>query len=115
VNVDSDVDRLPIADRAAVAAELRSAMRGRWWLASWIVVVMAGGAAAGLILPIALGRVVDAARDGRPTSFMVGIAVAIVVATVVGAVLIGFGIVISARLFDRLVASLREHLVERAL
>ena len=110
-----DVDRLPVADRAAVTAELRTAMRGRWWVAWWIVVVMAAGAAAGLVLPIALGRVVDAARDARPTSFMVGIAIAIVAATIVRAVLIGLGIVLSARLFDRLVARLREHLVEHAL
>jgi ATP-binding cassette subfamily C protein len=114
VSIDS-VDRLPIADRAAVTAELRTAMRGRWGLAWWIVIVMAGGAAAGLVLPIALGRVVDAAREARPTSFMVGVAVAIIAATIVRAVLIGLGIVLSAQLFDRLVAGLREHLVDQAL
>jgi ATP-binding cassette, subfamily C, bacterial len=115
VNASASADRLPVAGRAEVTAELRTAMRGRWWLAWWIVVVMAGGAAAGLVLPIALGRVVDAARDGRPTSFMVGVAVAIVAATLVRAVLIGLGITLSAQLFDRLVAGLREHLVEHAL
>jgi len=108
-------DRLPTATGAQVLSELRRIMRGQWFAAALIALVMIGAAAAGLVMPIALGRVVDAVQEGRSTSYLAVIAAAIVAATVVQAVLNGVGIVLSARVFDRLVARLRERLIERAL
>ena len=108
-------DRLPTATGAQVLSELRRIMRGQWFAAALIALVMIGAAAAGLVMPIALGRVVDAVQEGRSTSYLVVIGAAIVAATVVQAVLNGVGIVLSARVFDRLVARLRERLIERAL
>lgn len=108
-------DRLPTATRAEVVAELRAQMRGRWGAGLLIVVIMTGAAAAGLVLPFGLGRVVDAVAEGRSTSYLGSIAAVIVAATLVQGVLGGLGIIVSARVFDRLVAQLREQLVERAL
>lgn len=108
-------DRLPTATRAEVTRELRAETNGQWRAGLLIVVVMIGAAAAGLVLPVALGRVVDAVAEGRSTAYLGRIALLIIAATVVQAVLGGLAIVTSARLFDRLVAGLRERLVERAL
>lgn len=112
--IDVD-DRLPTATRTEIAAELRAETAGQWRSGLLIVVIMTAAAAAGLVLPIALGRVVDAVSEGRSTSYLTGIAAVIVAASVVQAALSGLGIVVSARVFDRLVARLRERLVERAL
>lgn len=108
-------DRLPVAGRREVVRVLRAEMAGRGCAALLITVAMVGAAAAGLVPPLALGAVVDAVVENRGTSFLAGIAVAIVGATVAEASLAGLGLIASARLFDRLVARLRERLVERAL
>lgn len=108
-------DQLPVADRRDVVRILRAEMTGRW---RWTLVIagcLIGAAAAGLVPPLALGGVVDAVTDARGTSYLAGMAAAIVGATILDAVLAGAGLVASARLFDRLVARLRERLVERAL
>lgn len=108
-------DRLPTATRAEVITELRAQTAGQWQSGLLIVIIMTAAAAAGLVLPLALGRVVDAVTEGRSTSYLGAIAVLIIAATVLQAVLSGLGIIVSARFFDRLVARLRERLVERAL
>lgn len=111
----ASADRLPVAGRRDVVRVLRAEMVGRWRAALLIGVVMAGAAAAGLVPPLALGAVVDAVVEDRGTSYLVGLAAAIVAATVAEASLAGLGLIASARLFDRLVARLRERLVDRAL
>lgn len=108
-------DRLPTATRVEVTSVLRAETHGQWRAGLLIVIVMVGTAAAGLVLPIVLGRVVDAVAEGRSTSYLGRIAAVIIVATVVQAALSCLAIIASARLFDRLVAGLRERLVERAL
>lgn len=109
------VDQLPIASGRAIVAELRRSLSGLWPMVAGAAVLLTGAAGAGLVLPFALGSIVDAVEAGRPASSIVPSAVAIVVGTVVAAVLGGLGNTASTRVFDRVVARLRVRLVERAL
>lgn len=74
-------DRLPTATRAEVTRVLRAETHGQGRSGLLIVIVMIGAAAAGLVLPIALGRVVDAVAEGRSTSYLGRIAAVIVAAS----------------------------------
>ncbi|MET0865121.1 MAG: ABC transporter ATP-binding protein, partial [Nakamurella sp.] len=61
---------LPVATAAATRAELRDLVRHQWWRIFGIVVVMAAGAAAGLVVPATLGAIVDSAIAGDPPSVL---------------------------------------------
>lgn len=107
--------RLPIATPRQTRAEFGRAMRGRWWSLGWVVAALVIAAAAGLATPAALGAIVDAiateAGPGRVWALGSAIAAGAVVAAVFG----GLGTIGAARLFETLLAWLRERMVERAL
>jgi ATP-binding cassette subfamily C protein len=89
------------------------AERPRLALASLLVLV--GGAAAGLAVPPLLGRLVDLVTDDRPVSDLTVAAVLLLVSAVVQALLTGVGGQLVVRLGESVLADLRERVVGRAL
>jgi ATP-binding cassette subfamily C protein len=107
--------KLPVASARVVWREARRSLRRRWWLLAALVVVLLVAATAGLITPLALGVVVDGISAGTadaPLLWALGAAMA--GAIVVGSVFAAAGVVIGSRLFETMLADLRERMVETA-
>ena len=110
-------ERLPVADGRTVLREAWRAIGRRWWQLVLLVVVLVAAAAAGIVSPLALGSVVDAVSSGLGSGdatlvWQLGILMA--VSIVMGAVLTAIGVVAASRLFERMLAELRERMVETA-
>ncbi|ADD45689.1 ABC transporter ATP-binding protein [Stackebrandtia nassauensis] len=107
--------RLPIATPRQTRAEFARAMRGRWWTLTWVIAALVIAAAAGLATPAALGGIVDAISTGQGAQRVWLLGGAIAAGAVVAALFAGLGTIGAARLFETLLAWLRERMVERAL
>jgi len=107
--------QLPVATARATRAELRDLVRHQWWRIGFIVTVLAAGAAAALVVPATLGAIVDSAIAGDPPSVLWRHGGLMLAAAAAGGLLTGLGVVGSARLFDTVLAGLRERLIDRAL
>lgn len=106
---------MSIAGPRTVLAHMASTLRGRWWYAFAVVVVLMGGAALGLVTPWSLGRIVDIAIDHGEIADVWRLAGVMVVAAVGFAVLTGLGVALSSRLFETMLARLREQMLESVL
>ena len=107
--------RLPTASAAEVASEVAVELRGRWARLLLVVLVLAVGAASGLVAPVVLGQMVDAVQDGTGQVHQLwGWGALLVLAALVGATATAAGVVIAARLYEAVVARLRERMVARA-
>lgn len=107
---------LPIATSAQSRREFMRAMGGRRWQLVGIVVVLTAGAAAGLVTPTLLGSMVDSVSAGTASSgdaWRTGGWIAL--SAVAAALLSGLGLVLAARLFETVLARIRERLVSKAL
>ncbi|MET0161658.1 MAG: ABC transporter ATP-binding protein [Microbacteriaceae bacterium] len=76
--------------------------------------LLAAGAGAGLVVPIVLGRLVDAVVSGTAED-LAGLIGLMVAGAVAAAVLDSLGLLVAARVLDRLLAALRGRFVARAL
>ncbi|WP_368497058.1 ABC transporter ATP-binding protein [Herbiconiux sp. A18JL235] len=109
-------DRLPVAPARVVWREVRRSLRGRIPTLMLLGLVLLGAAAAGIVSPIALGAVVDAIAAGSSdTGLLWGLGATMTGAIVAAAVLTGCGIVLGSRLFETVLADLRERMVASAL
>ncbi|MDA0564474.1 ABC transporter ATP-binding protein/permease [Streptomonospora sp. S1-112] len=107
--------RLPVADARQVARAVRAALGGRWWSLAGVVAILTAGAAADLIAPAALGGLVDAVESGETgTAWLWTLGAAMVGGALVGAVLTAVGVVTASRLYETVIAQLRERMVARA-
>jgi len=109
-------DRLPIADGRTVLRLVWSTIDRRWRIPVLIVVLVVG-AAAGIVSPLALGAIVDAVNSGLGSgdaSRLWSLGALMAAAVVVGAVLTTVGIVAASRLFESMLAELRERMVSAA-
>ena len=107
--------RLPTANGAAVAREVAAELRGRWWLLALVVLVLTAGAASGLVAPAVLGQVVDEIQSGTGTvGLLWGWGLLMLAAALIGAAATAAGVVIAARLYEVVVAQLRERMVSHA-
>lgn len=106
--------RFPLADARTVWREVTGALRGRRWTLIGLVVVLFVGAALGVVGPLGLGRIVDVvAEDGDSgTVWVTGVVMAVAIA--LGAVVTAAGMIVAARLLERVLAELRERMVQRA-
>lgn len=108
-------DLLPIASGARSGRFLLRELR-RYRLAALGAVVLGIVAAAATVVPVyVFGVLVDRVTEGAPTDTIVGVVTVIVVAAVVGGVFTGLGAYAVALLGERILASLRERVVARAL
>lgn len=107
--------RLPVAAGKRTAALLWQELRGRRRLLVISGVLAAAGAALDLVTPAVLGRVVDDVADGGGHAPLWIYALLIVGSTVGAAVLGVLGVLVAARVMERLLAMLREKLIRSAL
>lgn len=107
--------RLPVADGRRTAAVLWRELRGRRGLLVVSAILAAVGAGLELVTPAVLGRIVDDVSDGGDHTSLWLYGLTIVAAAVGAAVLGVLGILVASRVMERLLATLREKLIRRAL
>ncbi|ALE83878.1 ABC transporter ATP-binding protein [Pseudonocardia sp. HH130629-09] len=107
---------LPVAAWRTTARELVRSARGRRGRITAVATTGLGSAALGLAVPVALGRLVDAVDSGTADGGTVAWIVAVMVAaTAAGAVGAALTAVLAGRLYQAVLADLRERLVDRAM
>lgn len=106
---------LPIADARTTGAHFFAALSGSRTRLIGVVALLVAAAILGLVMPWALGRIVDIAIDGGGAAAVWQLAGIMVAATVVGAALTGAGVAASAQLFETVLARLRERMLSAAL
>lgn len=109
--------RLPIASGRVVLREAARTLGRRWWQLVLLVVVLVAAAAAGIVSPLALGAVVDAVAEGLGSgdaSQLWRLGAVMAGAIVLGAALTAVGVIAASRLFERVLADLRERMVDAA-
>lgn len=107
---------IPVATSRDVWRTCRELLRGRGWAVLLVAITFVLAAAAGLVLPTVLGRIVDLATAADSTEADVWLLGGWMAAgAVVQAVATGAGAIGAAALVERLLADLRERMVSRAL
>jgi ATP-binding cassette, subfamily C, bacterial len=106
---------LPTATPARTRAATLELLRRRRGRSVLTVAVLLAGTASGLAVPALLGRIVDVVLDGGAVSKVDVLAAALLAATIGQAVLQGLGMMSVAALGERILADLREEVVDRAL
>lgn len=107
--------RFPLADPRQVRHELRRCLRGQGATLALALVVLSAASAAGLITPTAMGRVVDLVDTSGTTTDLWPLVLLMAGGTLLAAVLLARGTVVTVRVVETVLASLREQLVERLL
>ena len=107
--------RFPIATPQQVRRTLRDVLRGQGRQLLLAVIVLSAASGAGLVTPTALGRVVDLVDRSGATSELWRLAFVMALGTVVAAVLLAWGTVVTVRVVETALARLREGLVDRLL
>lgn len=110
---------LPIASGRRVFREVWGIIGRRPWRLALLVVVLVAAAAAGVVPPLALGAVVDVVgtSDGvgsGDVSRVWWLGAGMVAAVIAGATLTALGTIAASRLFERMLAELRERMVDAA-
>lgn len=106
---------LPIAGRAHVRVVVRRLARRHRGALAATVLLNASGAAAGLVGPTMLGRLVDALGTGTTPEFIAGVVAVMFAALVVQALLIAAGTRVAIATGEVVFASLREDFVDDVL
>lgn len=106
---------LPVADRRETVRALGRLLGPRRLLLGLSAVVFVGRAAAGLVAPALLGRIVDLVRDGEPARAVTGPVTVLAVAAALEGLLAWLGPVLAAQVAEPALADLREQVVARAL
>lgn len=112
----SSIVPLPIADGRQTLRSAWQLLRRRPLFLAGTVLVLLVGAAAGLVTPWALGRLVDLIDTGGSDPGDVWVlGTAVLAAALVSALATGVGVVLTARLFETGLAELREAFLDHAL
>lgn len=107
--------KLPVADARSVRHEVRRALHGQGGRLAAVVATMVVGAALGLVPPWALGRMVDVVIEGGDTARIWLLGAAMVGAALAFAGFTALGVVLSSRLFETVLARLRERMFTTSL
>lgn len=116
-----DTEQLTVASTAQVRAVVAETARPHRLRILAAVVLLIGGAAAALVAPRLMGSMVDLARSGAPLFGRTGTPAvwwaggAMLLATVVSALLTAYGFVLMAGAVDRVIARLRERVIDSGL
>ncbi|MGN5238455.1 ABC transporter ATP-binding protein [Rhodococcus sp. SJ-3] len=111
----SESAKFPIADARSVWHEVRRALQGQHLRLVAVVATMVAGAALGLVPPWALGRMVDAVIDGSGTGRIWLLGAAMIGAALAFAGFTALGVILSSRLFETILARLRERMFTTSL
>lgn len=105
-------ERLPVADGRTVWREVRRSLGGRTWMLVGLVAVVLVAAGAGVVVPLALGSMVDViAAGGDDATPILVLAAFMAGAGLLGATADGLAVVLGARMFETVLADLRERVV----
>ncbi|MCS6712509.1 ABC transporter ATP-binding protein [Brachybacterium sp. EF45031] len=113
--LDQHAALLPIADGRTTSHHLLGELRRRWLHAVATVLTMAASAACTAMLPRLIGRSVDTVVAGGSARELWMIAVWTVVYGVLGAALGALGFALVSALGQRILAGMREEVIDRAL
>ncbi|WP_430336041.1 ABC transporter ATP-binding protein [Rhodococcus sp. ACT016] len=113
--VQTTAAKLPVADARSVRHEVRRALHGQGGRLAAVVATMVVGAALGLVPPWALGRMVDVVIEGGDTGSIWLLGAAMVGAALAFAGFTALGVVLSSRLFETVLARLRERMFTTSL
>ena len=112
---EDDVKRLPVAPGGAAAGlSWRLLLRHRWPLIGSIA-TFSLAALAGVVPPLALGRIVDIVDTGGRRSELIGPVAAIAVSAAVALLATSLSVALLARAAEPALADLREQVLERAV
>ncbi|MFT7022038.1 MAG: ATP-binding cassette subfamily C protein [Rhodococcus sp. (in: high G+C Gram-positive bacteria)] len=106
---------MPIADSRSVVREIRGALVGQGTRLVAVVATMIVGAALGLVAPWVLGRMVDAVIGGAGVGEIWQLGAVLGVAALGFAGFTALGVVLSSRLFETVLARLRERMFRASL
>lgn len=107
---------LPIASGRRVLREVWRIIARRPWRLAGLVALLVTAAAAGIVPPLALGAVVDVVSAGDDDPLRVWwLGGGMVAAVIVGAALSALGAIAASQMFERMLAELRERMVDAAL
>ncbi|GAA0235551.1 ABC transporter ATP-binding protein [Cryptosporangium japonicum] len=106
---------LPVATARRTGAWLGAELRARTTEGLLTLVVGLVAAASSIVPVYTLGYLVDQVRAGAPTGVIVQVSAVVLVAAVVSGAAMGLSLVLIARLCGRILADLREQVVDRAL
>lgn len=106
---------LPIANSRQTWSWLRRELSARRLESATTLLVGIVGAAGSVVPIYVLGMLVDRVREGAPGSAIVGIAVVITIAAMIGGFATGLSTILISRLGESMLAALRERAVTRAL
>ena len=106
---------LPTASPREARAELGRGLRPEWRGATLAVVVLVLSVSAGLLVPPALGTIVDIANRGGERADLVAPVVLLVVATLVQGITNSAGWYLIVRVGEKVLATLRERVLGHAL
>jgi ATP-binding cassette, subfamily C, bacterial len=106
---------LPIASARRTWAALGGEVRAVPWLAAGAAATAVAASAAGLVAPWVLGDLVDTIDAGAAHSDIVAAAVVIAVAALATGLFTALSAILISRLGERILASLREKVVDRTL
>nr|WP_294637752.1 ABC transporter ATP-binding protein [uncultured Rhodococcus sp.] len=109
------ITRMPIADSRSVVREIRGALVGQGTRLVAVVATMIVGAALGLVAPWVLGRMVDAVIGGAGVGEIWQLGAVMGVAALGFAGFTALGVVLSSRLFETVLARLRERMFRASL
>lgn len=107
--------KLPIADARSVRHEIRRALRGQGLRLVAVVATMVAGAALGLVPSWALGRMVDVVIEGEGTGRIWLLGAVMIGAALAFAGFTALGVVLSSKLFETVLARLRERMFTKSL
>jgi ATP-binding cassette subfamily C protein len=110
-------DKLPIADGRTVLRAVWAILARRRLRLILLVLVLIAGAVAGIVSPFALGAIVDAVSvglDSGDAGLVWGFGALMAGAVIVAAALTAVGAVAASRLFESMLAELRERMVAAA-
>lgn len=107
--------KLAIADFKVTMGYLGTEMRRHVWQLVLLAVIMTVAAALGLVTPRSLGTIIDIANDNGEASEIWRLAGIMAASAVGAAVFAGLGVMLSARIFESILANLREAMIEASL
>ncbi|QCQ89779.1 ABC transporter ATP-binding protein [Rhodococcus sp. SGAir0479] len=115
IELQTTTAKLPVADARSVRREVRRALHGQGGRLAAVVATMVVGAALGLVPPWALGRMVDVVIEDGDTARIWLSGAAMVGAALAFAGFTALGVVLSSRLFETVLARLRERMFTTSL
>lgn len=107
--------RFPVATPPQVRSAVGEALRGHRRPLILAVLVLSAASAAGLITPTALGRVVDLVTRSGAVTELWQLVLLMAAGTVLAAILLAWGTVLTVRVVEAALAHLRERMVDHLL